>query len=92
MKHIFIFQIRTIGMSINIVSLNVSAFVMSKYFPIVSEMIGMYGCLSLMSASCIFGIIFVVFVMEETKGRNLDSIGNATGRPVTTTPVSNSNV
>lgn len=61
-------------MLINTLSLNISAFVISKYFPIMSEMIGLYGCLTIMSSCCIFGILFVIFVMEETKGKNLDSI------------------
>lgn len=84
------FQIRTIGMSINTLAMYASSFVISKYFPIMCEMIGMYGCLSLMSAACILGIIFVIFVMEETNGRSLDSIESATKQPKTTSPVPNS--
>lgn len=76
-------------MSINTYSLNISAFLMSKYFPIMSSMIGMHGCLSFMSGACILGMIFVIFVMEETKGRNLDSIGSGTDRPETTASAQN---
>lgn len=88
----FSFQIRTIGMSINILCLNLSAFFLSKYFPIMQEMIGLYGCLSFMSSACVFGILFVIFVMKETRGTNLDAIGADTGRPETTAPVANNNV
>lgn len=68
-------------MVINNLSLAISAFLMVKSFPIMSEMIGMHGCLSFMSVTCILGIVFVIFVMEETKGRNLDSIGRGTDHP-----------
>lgn len=79
-------------MSINSLSLNASAFLMGKYFPIMSDMIGMYGCLSFMSVACIFGIIFVTVVMEETKGKNLDSIESVTSQPETTAHASSQNV
>lgn len=78
-------------MSIKTISMNATAFVMSKSFPIVSETIGIYGCFSLMSGACILGIVFVIFVMEETNGRNLDLIGNATSQPETTATVPNKN-
>lgn len=80
-------------MSMTSFFLNASAFLMAKYFPVMSEMIGMYGCLTFMSTACIFGIIFVAFVMEETKGKNLDPIGRATTTTTTTTaPASNQKV
>lgn len=62
-------------MTINIIFLNISGFLLSKYLPVMSETIGLYGWLSFMSAGCIFGITFVICVMEESRGRNLDSIG-----------------
>lgn len=37
--------------------------------------LGLHGCLLFMSGVCIFGMLFVIFVMEETNGTNLDSIG-----------------
>lgn len=66
-------------MTFNTLSQNVSSFLMTKYFPILSESVGIQGCLTFMSGVCILGILFVIFVMEETNGRNLDSIG--TRRP-----------
>lgn len=48
---------------------------MSKVFPIWCEIIQLYGCLALMAGGCILGTIFVILVLEETKGRDLDSIG-----------------
>lgn len=55
-----------------------------------SEIIGVHGCLTFMSGGCILGLIFVIFVMEETNGRDLDAIG--TNRPVTSASDSNNNV
>lgn len=79
---VFLFQIRTIGMVINTFALTSASFLTTRYFPIMSEAIGMYGCLFFMASMCLLGILFVIFVMEETNGRNLDSIG--TCRPETT--------
>lgn len=63
-------------MMINILSLNVSAFLLGKFFPIMSEIIGLHGFLWFLSGGCICAIIFIIFFMEETRGRNLDSIGS----------------
>lgn len=55
-----------------------------------SEIIGVYGCLTFMSGGCILGLIFVIFFMEETNGKDLDAIG--TNRRETFTSDSNINV
>lgn len=61
-------------MSINTLSMNLASFVISKYFPILSEAIELHGCLAIMSGTCVLGIIFVIFAMKETRGTSLDSI------------------
>lgn len=70
-----IFKIRTFGMTFTTITLNLSAFFMSKLFPIWCQNIHLYGCLALMAGGCILGTIFVILAMEETKGRDLDLIG-----------------
>lgn len=59
------------------ISSNIFAFTVIKSFPILSEIIEIYGCVAIMSVSSIFGIIFVVFAMDETSGKNLDAIGSS---------------
>lgn len=59
---------------------------MSKLFPIWCQIIQLYGCLALMAGGCILGTIFVIMLMEETKGRDLDSI--SVSRPAAAAPVS----
>lgn len=61
-------------MTFTTISLNVFSFLISKLFPIWCEIIGLYGCLVIMAAISTIGIVFVIFVMEETKGRDLDSM------------------
>lgn len=74
-------------MSVNTYALNISAFLLSKYFPIISEMIGMHVFVFGMIVGCILGIFFVIYAMEETKGKNLDSIGRTTGQSDVTVTV-----
>lgn len=78
-------------MSVTTLSMNMASFVLNKYFPILSKSIGMYGCLCLMSVTCIFGILFVIFVMEETRGKSLDSIESARDQKEKPVPASNDN-
>lgn len=78
-------------MSVNTYALNISAFLLSKYFPIVSKIIGMSALLSLMSGACFLGILFVIFAMDETKGKNLDSMEREGGQSGSL-PSSNNNV
>lgn len=77
-------------MSINTLSMYLSAFLISKSFPTMSGAIGLYGCLTFLSGMCILGILFVVFVVKETNGIDLDSL--ETRRPEKTESNSNSRV
>lgn len=70
-------QIRTLGITVCTISSNIFAFAVTKSFPILSEIIDMDGCVLIMSVSSIVGVVFVVFVMEETKGKNLDTNGSS---------------
>lgn len=51
---------------------NLVAFLGDKYFPILLEMIHLYGCLTIFAVNCCLGTLFVIFFMKETKGRSLD--------------------
>lgn len=70
------FQIRTIGITINTLAMNLSTFLLGKFFPIASETYGLYGCMNFLAGGCILSILFVIFILEETRGRDLNTIGN----------------
>lgn len=72
-------------MTITTITLNVIAFVTGKVFPIWCEIIRLHGCLALMAGVCALGILFVIFVMDETRGLDLDTIG--VRRPAIVSPV-----
>lgn len=56
------------------VSVNAFSFITAKSFPILAEIIHMYGCMMIFATFCLIGIFFVIFVMDETKGKSLDAI------------------
>lgn len=51
-----------------------SSFVFVKMFPILLELINLSGCITCYMIGCIIGTFFVIFALEETKGRALDSV------------------
>lgn len=64
-------QIRTSGMVLYTLWYNIVAFLGDKYFPILLKMIHLHGCLSIFAVNCFLGILFVIFLMKETKGRSI---------------------
>lgn len=70
------FQIRTIGITICNVFMNLVSFICLKLFPILVATIGLHGCMVTMAIVCICGTLYVYFVVEETNGISMDSIGS----------------
>lgn len=68
----YFLQIRSFGVTLSTVAINSIAFVVVKSFPILCEIIQMYGCMMIFSICCACGVLFVIFVMDETKGKALD--------------------
>lgn len=62
-------------MALTTMTINLAAFIVTKLFPILSDIIHMYGCFTIMAMICIIGIFFVHITMKETKGQCLDDIG-----------------
>lgn len=50
------------------------AFVLLKFFPVISEAIGMHSCVAFFAVASFMGTLFVVFVMPETKGKSFEEI------------------
>lgn len=49
---------------------------MLKAFPILQEQIGLYGCMWMFSTVAVLGLVFTSIMVQETKGKNLDTLEN----------------
>lgn len=67
-------QAKAIGSTICMVVLWGFAFIMVKIFPIIADAIGMHGCWFLFAGVAFGGVIFVLAVLPETKGKSFDEI------------------
>lgn len=64
-------QIRSIGSTISVGLLCFFAFLILKVYPILLERIHIYGTVWISSGVCAVSILIIVFIMPETKGKNL---------------------
>ncbi|KAG4071907.1 hypothetical protein HA402_006068 [Bradysia odoriphaga] len=67
-------EAKAIGSTICMVVLWGFAFIMVKTFPIIAATVGMYGCWFLFAGVAFGGVIFVLAVLPETKGKSFDEI------------------
>lgn len=51
-------------------------FLSSKLFPIFVEIIGLHGCMFIFAGGCLLGSIFIIFVLDETKGISIDTLND----------------
>lgn len=65
-------QIRTIGVTICNVNLNVVGFGVLKLFPTLMASIGLHFSIAILCIVCVFGSIYVFLAIKETKGLSLD--------------------
>lgn len=72
----FDLQIRNTGMAIAAFCSNLSLFGILKVFPILLEMIGLHGCMAIFGICSMMGVVFVSFVLKETRGISLDDVGS----------------
>lgn len=68
------YQAKAIGSTICMVALWGLAFIMVKTFPIIAATIGMFGCWFLFAAVAFAGVVFVITLLPETKGKSFDEI------------------
>ncbi|XP_062541701.1 uncharacterized protein LOC134209707 [Armigeres subalbatus] len=64
-------KIRSIGSTIGTLMFSASAFVILKLFPIMIDRIHLYGTMWFHTSICFIGIFVILFVVPETKGKNL---------------------
>lgn len=67
-------QIREIGSTICMVSISVFAFISLQTFPMLIDNYGLHVAMGVCCAVCLLGILFVVFILKETKGKNLNTL------------------
>lgn len=53
-------------------SVSFLAFIMLIIFPYLMSYLNLHGCMFLFSAVALFGVFYTIFVVPETKGKNLD--------------------
>lgn len=49
-------------------------FIITKFFPEVTELLGLYGAMFMFASFCLFGAIFVTIMLPETKGKSYEEI------------------
>lgn len=47
-------------------------FLMVKFYPIVAEAVNMHSCMWFFALVSAFGVFFAVFLLKETKGKNIN--------------------
>ena len=66
------FQIRSIGMTITMVQMGVTLFILTKYFPILYPIIGLDTCMWFFALISLLGALFCVFILPETNCKNIN--------------------
>lgn len=65
---------RAFGLTVASATINIFSFLVVKYFPLLIDVISMYGCMSIFAINCAIGAIFIISCTEETMGKNLNAI------------------
>lgn len=65
-------KVRSFGLTVGTSSMSLFAFGLVITFPVLMEVIDMHGCMLIFAITCALGIIFVIFAVDETKGKTLD--------------------
>lgn len=57
---------------INMLMMSISLFGTAKIFPIVTDVAGLYVTLWIFTANNFIGLLFGIFVLKETKGKEIN--------------------
>lgn len=71
------FQIRNFALSICSWWCWILGFLIIKFYPYIESLIGLWGCMLFFAVTCCFCGFFTVFVLPETKGRNIEEIAQS---------------
>lgn len=81
LSEIFPNRIRGVAMSVANLSLWFTAYLTTRFFPVVNEAFGLHVMFFLFAAVCVLIIAFVVAFVPETKGRSLEEIEQLLVKP-----------
>lgn len=65
-------KMRSFGLTVGTGSMSFFGFVVIASYPFLIEIIDMHGCILVFAVICLFGVVFVVVYVDETKGKILD--------------------
>lgn len=69
---IFPQRLRRIGCTLCTSTISMCAIVQLKMFPLMLAQIGLHGCMFMFTVVAVSGMVFTLYTMNETKGKNLD--------------------
>lgn len=65
-------------------SVSFFAFIMLMIFPYLKLYLGVHGCMFVFAVVSAFGVPYTIYIVPETKGKNLDVLERASDSPTTT--------
>jgi MFS family permease len=71
---IFPNRIRGAAMSVSVAALWVACFILTYTFPFLNSTLGAAGTFWLYAVICVFGFVFILVKLPETKGKTLEQI------------------
>ncbi len=74
LSEIFPNKIRGAAMAVSTFALWSACFVLTYTFPILNNLLNAYGTFWLYGAICLFGFVFLVKILPETKGKSLEKL------------------
>lgn len=66
-------KVRSFGLTVGASAMSASSFVIVALYPILLEIFELHGWMTIYTVTCVLGTIFVVFYVDETRGKALDS-------------------
>lgn len=73
-------QIRSLVVSVSSWWGWIIGFLIIKFYPTVESSIGLHGVMAFFAATCCVCGLFTLFVLPETKGRNMEEIAESIGK------------
>lgn len=55
-------------------------FLIIKFYPLAESTIGLHSCMLFFALTCTFCGLFTLFILPETKGRNMEEIAKSIGK------------
>lgn len=66
-------QIRAVGSSYCTALISVFLFIIILAFPMLTNVIGLYGMYWFFTGVCVLGMLFTIFILHETTGKNINA-------------------